>query len=117
MGLCNGTRLIVRDMRSHVIQAQVLTGSKKGKIVFIPRIDIESNEDGLPFTLKRRQFPIRPAFCMTVNKSQGQTFKKIGLFLEDPLYSHGKAYKLSCPSNYYYINLYRYVVCRAIKIY
>lgn len=35
----------------------------------------KEEEGGLPFILRRRQYPIRPAFAMTINKSQGQTFK------------------------------------------
>ncbi|GFW08402.1 ATP-dependent DNA helicase [Trichonephila clavipes] len=35
--LCNGTRLIVKKLTQHVIQATVLTGCAKGENVFIPR--------------------------------------------------------------------------------
>ncbi len=46
----------------------------------------------LPFILKWYQFPIRLAFAMTINKSQGQTFKKVGLYLPTPVFSHGQFY-------------------------
>ena len=89
MGLCNGTRMIIREMHNHVLIAEVLTGCHKGKVVFIPRIQMTSNEQELPFKLRRKQFPIKLAFCMTISKSQGQTFQKIGVFLEDPVFAHG----------------------------
>jgi ATP-dependent DNA helicase PIF1 len=40
----------------------------------------------------RNQFPIKPAFSMTINKSQGQTIPIIGLHLEDQVFSHGQLY-------------------------
>jgi len=89
MGLCNGTRLIVKDLRLHVILAEVITGPSSGKSVFIHRIDNIANDESLPFKLRRRQFPIKPAFSMTITKSQGQTFSKIGVYLEEPVFSHG----------------------------
>ncbi|UYV72599.1 HELQ, partial [Cordylochernes scorpioides] len=54
-GLCNGTRFTVKSLKSNVIEAEVLTGSNKGDIVLIPRIDLAQSETGLPFIMERRQ--------------------------------------------------------------
>jgi hypothetical protein len=45
-----------------------------------------------PIDIKRIQFPIRSAFAMTINKAQGATLKKAGVFLNDPVFSHGQLY-------------------------
>ena len=46
----------------------------------------------MPFEFKRIQFPIRLAFAMTINKSQGQSLTVCGLNLENPCFSHGQLY-------------------------
>eukprot|EP00955_Chlamydomonas_euryale_P091655 364639-Chlamydomonas_euryale.AAC.33 len=38
------------------------------------------------------QFPVWPAFAMTINKSQGRTFLKVGVYLPVPCFWHGQLY-------------------------
>ncbi len=38
IGLCNGTRLIVKRLGQRVIEAEIFTGNNVDKCVFIPRI-------------------------------------------------------------------------------
>uniref|UniRef100_A0A453RTV2 DNA helicase Pif1-like 2B domain-containing protein n=1 Tax=Aegilops tauschii subsp. strangulata TaxID=200361 RepID=A0A453RTV2_AEGTS len=68
-GLCNGTRLMIRAFQDNAIDAEIVGGQHAGKRVFIPRIPMSPSEDtSLPFKLKRKQFPIRLSFAMTINK-------------------------------------------------
>ena len=91
-GLSNGTRLFVTKINNHVIEGQILSGKNKGKTIFIPRISLSPDESESPFPFKRRQFPIRLAFSLTVNKSQGQTINKLGFFVDSKLFCHGHLY-------------------------
>ena len=91
-GLCNGTRLIVHHLHDHSIDAEILTGSFEGHRVLIPRIKLAPSDANLPFILQRVQFPVRLSYCMTINKAQGQTFDKVGIYLPAPVFSHGQLY-------------------------
>jgi hypothetical protein len=51
-----------------------------------------STSEGLHFTLTRLQFPIRLAFAMTINKSQGQSLRYVGIDLRRPVFTHGQLY-------------------------
>ena len=84
-GAKDGKRLL------HVV---ILTGPKRGDEVHLPRICCDSAEDtDLPFALRRYQFPVRLAWAMTINKSQGQTFgERIGIYLNKPAFAHGQLY-------------------------
>ena len=88
--LCNGTRLVVKSLMPHVIQATIITGCAKGEDTFIPRIPLIPSD--MPFSFKRLQFPLRLAFAMTINKAQGQSLKVAGIDLTTPCFSHGQLY-------------------------
>ena len=90
-GLCNGTRLIVTEMHENFIMARKVN-SPSNLAVALPRISLSPTDTGLPFKLKRKQIPVRPSFAMTINKAQGQTFDKVGLYLPSSVFSHGQLY-------------------------
>jgi len=54
-----------------------------------------------PTNSRRRQFPVHPSFAMTINKAQRQTLKMVGIFLPEPIFTHGQLYvamsRIGCP--------------------
>ena len=86
-GHCNGTRYIVRQISQRHITGQIACGEYSGNVLLIPRIPLSPTDAGLPFTLRRRQFPLRPAFAMTINKAQGQTLQCVGVLLDEPVFT------------------------------
>ena len=93
--VCNGTRLRIVSMNRHIIKATILTGAYSGQIYLAHRILMESKENDwhAPCSYVRKQFPLRPAFAMTVNKAQGQSLKYVGVDLKArPCFTHGQLY-------------------------
>ena len=70
-GLCNGTRLVYDEALGNKVLQCTVVGS--GRSVLIPRITFIPKLGEYPFSWKRRQFPVKQAFAMTINKSQGKT--------------------------------------------
>lgn len=93
-GLCNGTRMVLLRMSNRVLEARLIGGDHDGEVAFIPRVSLTpaGNTTDFAFQLKRRQFPVRPAFAITINKSQGQSAKYVGLDLRIPVFAHGQLY-------------------------
>jgi hypothetical protein len=88
LGLCNGTRLIVANLADNIIEAIIIHGTHIGEIT----INLTTRGNHWPFTLCRRQFPMKVCYCMTINKSQGQTLSRVGLYLRKPVFTHGQLY-------------------------
>jgi hypothetical protein len=89
--LSNGTRLIVDNVvNNRLLYARI---ASTNEIVYIPRIRLQVTKDGsFSFNWSRTQFPISPAFAITINKSQGQTIDRAGIFLPKPVFTHGQLY-------------------------
>ena len=69
-----------------------MNGSQAGKEVWITRIDHVTAENFMPFIMNRRQFPLKLAFAMTINKAQGQSLQMTGIWLPHPVFAHGQIY-------------------------
>jgi hypothetical protein len=77
-----------------VLRCRIISGDTKfaGNVVMIPRVTLEPSEGTMPLPLRRHQFPVRLAFAMTINKSQGQSVSWVGLDLQTPVFAHGQLY-------------------------
>ena len=91
-GFCNRTRMTIIQLGRRCIALRILGGDFVGHCTLLPRISCSTNEGQLPFILRRKQFPIRLCFAMTVNKSQGQSFEVVGIDLCTPAFCHGQLY-------------------------
>lgn len=101
--LCNGTRMVITHLTKNIIEAEIIGGNYSGERVLIPRIPMQTTD--LSFEFRRLQFPIKIAFAITINKSQGQTLDTVGIILVNPCFSHGQLY-VACsrtgnPNNLY----------------
>ncbi|KAL7170245.1 hypothetical protein ACSBR2_035168 [Camellia fascicularis] len=83
-GLCNGTRLMITRCDTRIIEAQILTGEKFDNLAFIPRISLTPSSSEMPFQITR-------PYALTINKSQGQSVKFVGVIC---------AYQCLAMSNY-----------------
>nr|GEU94249.1 ATP-dependent DNA helicase PIF1-like [Tanacetum cinerariifolium] len=72
--------------------AKIINGTHFRKEVIIPRLRITPSDKRLPMKIIRKQYHLSLSFAMTINKSQGQSFLKVGLYLSRPVFTHGQLY-------------------------
>jgi len=89
--LVNGTKIIIKKVFCFLLE--VYKPENEAKTFLIPRIIFKftaSKSSGIE--ILRRQFPIRLAYALTINKSQGQTLDIVGVDLREHVFSHGQLY-------------------------
>ena len=91
-GLVNGTRMVIRAMHDKVLECEIMVGTRKGEIVFIPRIPLYDRSNDYPWTMIRIQFPVRLCFAMTIHKGQGQSMQQVGVYVAQQMFAHGQLY-------------------------
>jgi hypothetical protein len=92
-GLCNGSRMIVVSISERLLHVQLIGGDHNGQLALIPRIALTSTStSNFTFNIRRRQFPVRLAFAITINRAQGQSVKYVGVDLRIPVFAHGQLY-------------------------
>ena len=85
-GLSNGVRMRVERIRRNAyLHCKIISGRYAGNDVLIPRIKIAGDSTHLPYSWVRLQFPVKLAYCMSINKSQGQTLDRVAVLLGAPV--------------------------------
>ena len=75
-----------------VIDAKILFGSHRDKRVLIPRLVLVASDIDLPLVLHHQQFLLHLAWAMTISKVQRQTFEKVSIHLDKPVFARGQLY-------------------------
>jgi ATP-dependent DNA helicase PIF1 len=86
---CIDNQLVVKKLMKNVVKITILNGKFRGENVLLPQIPIIPTD--VPIAFKRFQFPIKLAFTMTINKSQGRTMFVCGIDLST-CFAHGLLY-------------------------
>ena len=87
--VAHNTKVILQRVANHYLE--VLNPVTKRRHL-IPRITFQMRVPKTSLTFTRRQYPLRAAYAITVNKSQGQTLSNAILDLRTEPFSHGQVY-------------------------
>lgn len=91
IGLATNQRVKILEFGEKYVV--VCTLDEAERRVVIPRIRFNFNlEYGDSYKIMRTQIPLRLAYCMTYNKSQGQTLGKVLLDITEEPFAHGHCY-------------------------
>jgi ATP-dependent DNA helicase PIF1 len=91
----NGVRCqLMAFAGSKCVFVKLLSGPGVGTTILLPAcvFTVPPESSGLPFSVRRRQFPLIPAYAVTIHKAQGQTLRTVGLYISREMFTHGLLY-------------------------
>jgi ATP-dependent DNA helicase PIF1 len=88
----NGDRAVVDSIASYRLGLRMLTGTRKGQIVHLPRMLFKPSREDMRLEMQRLQFGVVASFGITVSKSQSCGFKRVGIWIGDHFFAHGHLY-------------------------
>jgi len=94
-GLVKNARVIVTRLIRFTVEVKTLpsvVNNFTSQLFCLPRINFEFQPNYCPWTVQRRQFPLRLAYATTFNSCQGLTLDKTVLDLRMPVFAHGQLY-------------------------
>ena len=94
VGACNGTLCELLRFSRCLAHVKIQSGVHVGRVVLLPRMScpVSRENSGLPFDFTRVQFPLIPAYGVSVHKSQGQSLTRIGIVIDQDSFAHGQVY-------------------------
>lgn len=78
--LCKGTRMVVKQIMNLMFEVEIITCFELKDNAFIYPFIL--------FPMKKRQFPLKLSFAMTLNKTQGQWLQVVTIDLRMQRFSH-----------------------------
>ena len=93
--LVNSTKCVVESIERNVVAVRLVGSPPTGDPILVPRICFKqrlNRYDQRSPEVTRMQFPLQLCYAITLNKSQGQTLKCVGIDLRDDSFSHGHTY-------------------------
>jgi hypothetical protein len=93
-GLVKNARVTIKRLFPLMVEVELLDppiGSTETKFC-IPRINFCFQPKHAPWTVERRQIPLRLAYATTFNGCQGLTLDRVVLDLRTPVFAHGQLY-------------------------
>ena len=91
-GLWNGIYLRLLRSTCHILKCRVLDGDNGNNVVFIPCMALDAGLSYSPVLFCCLEFPVHLTYVMTMNKSQGETVKHVGLNLMSSIFCYGQHY-------------------------
>lgn len=79
-------------MITYELEGMILLGRNIDNKVYIPRLSLTYSDPRISFKFRQTQFPLIILFAMTINKSQENYFKYVGVYLTQSVFSHGQLY-------------------------